>query len=160
MIFKCPPYAEARVREHELFRGIPGAEEAGLDARVQELMNPRPGLLYPGFCYDMMIWPTSWSHALRDARRAYRSFWQMARRRGYTFDTCRPIILSSVCKHESYTPSEASVRLYSRPHKTHRPWPTRAARASAARPRRARCCCSRAGYLRQCSTATQWSEGG
>jgi hypothetical protein len=63
MIFKCPAYAEARVRNHELFRGIPGAEEAGLDARVQEFVNPRPWLLYPGFWHDM-IWLTSWSHML------------------------------------------------------------------------------------------------
>jgi hypothetical protein len=53
MIFECPAYEEARVQAHELFEGIPGAEEAGLDARMREFMNPRPGRLYPRFWRDM-----------------------------------------------------------------------------------------------------------
>jgi hypothetical protein len=53
MIFECPAYGEARVQAHELFEGIPGTEEAGLDARMREFMNPRPGRLYPRFWRDM-----------------------------------------------------------------------------------------------------------
>jgi len=43
LIFECPAYEEARVQAHNLFRCIPRPEEADLDARMREFMNPRPG---------------------------------------------------------------------------------------------------------------------
>jgi hypothetical protein len=67
MIFECPAYEEARVQALELFEGIPGAEEAGLDARMRELMNLDQGGSTPG---SGVIWPTSWKHVLTHARRA------------------------------------------------------------------------------------------